>query len=311
MPEFKRIVFMGTPHFAWRILECLCDHGYNVIGVVTQPDKPVGRKQVLTPSEVKIAAMGKNIPVLQPARIRKEYQEVLDLDPDLIVTCAYGQIIPRQILEHCLCINVHASLLPKFRGGAPMQRAIMEHEKTTGITIMEMSEAMDAGDMIMQKEVLIEDTDTLTSLENKLIECACPLLIETLKALEEGSAVFTKQKEEEVSFAPIIRKEEEKLLVSDKAEVFFDKARALIEEPYGWLMLPDGSKIKICSLRLSDKETDAENGAVLGLMDKAMAIAVDGRVVLIDELIPEGRKRMSARDYLNGAGRNLIGGKLS
>ena len=165
----KKIVFMGTPDFAVNILEGLIEN-YDVIAVVSQPDKKVGRKQVLTETPVKKVALENNILVLQPENIRKDYQTIIDLKPDIIVTCAYGQIIPKELLEcpEYGCINVHASLLPKLRGGAPIHKAIIEGYDKTGITIMYMDEAMDSGDIITQKETIITDEDNLESLHDRL-----------------------------------------------------------------------------------------------------------------------------------------------
>ena len=157
-----KIVFMGTPDFAVPILEGLIDN-YDVVGVVSQPDKPVGRKHILTETPIKKVALKNNIKVFQPINIREDYQEIIDLEPDIIITCAYGQIIPKELLDYpkYKCINVHASLLPKLRGGAPIHKAIIDDYDKTGITIMYMDEKMDSGDIIATEETIINDSDNL------------------------------------------------------------------------------------------------------------------------------------------------------
>ena len=304
--EYQRVVFMGTPHFADEIFKTLLEENYNVVAAVTQPDKPTGRKKILTPSPVKETALAHGISVLQPEKIRREYKEVLDAKPDLIVTCAYGQIVPKEILDTCLCINVHASLLPKYRGGAPMQRSIMANEKETGITIMQMGVGMDDGDMISKSVVEITEEDTLGSLEEKLIESACELLRETLKQLEREEACFTPQNSEEATFARIIKKEEEKIDFQNGYETVYNHIRALIPSPCTYAYTAANQKLKFCAIRKSDLTAEEENGTVLGLVDKAMGIAVDHRILLIDEVQPEGKSQMKARDFMNGAGRKLI-----
>ena len=309
--KYQRVIFMGTPYFAERILETLLTAGYPVKAVVTQPDKPVGRKHVLTPSEVKLTAQKYGIDVLQPEKIRKEYEEVLRYDPDLIVTCAYGQIVPKVILDHCLCINVHASLLPKYRGGAPMQRVIMNGESETGMTIMQMGVGMDDGDMISKCSVPISQEDTWGSLQEKLIEAACPLLLSTLKELEEGTAVFTPQDASLATFGYVIRKEEEELSFEhEDYQTLYDHARALIPVPCAYGVLSDGSKLKILALRKSDAKSEEADGTILGFMEKGIGVALKGRVLLLDEVQLEGKNKNSAREFLNGAGRKWVATRL-
>ena len=207
-----RIVFMGTPEFSVPVLDALIKN-YKVKAVVTQPDKQVGRSGKVTQPPVKVLAQQNNIVVLQLTRIRDQYQEVIDLDPDLIITCAYGQILPKELLDYPKygCINVHASLLPKLRGGAPIHRAIINGYKKTGVTIMFMAPGMDDGDIITQKEVEITDTDTASTLHDKLSKLGSELLIETMPSILEGKINRIKQNDAEVTFAPIIKPEDEKL----------------------------------------------------------------------------------------------------
>lgn len=180
-----KIVFMGTPDFSVPVLQRLIRDGYEIVAVVTQPDKPVGRKKVITPPPVKQEALRHEIPVLQPKKVRTEYEEILKYEPDLIVTAAYGQILPGELLDSPErgCINVHASLLPEYRGGAPIHQAIIDGKKETGVTIMYMVEKLDAGDMLSQVSVEIEEDDTVGSLHDKLSDAGAELLGDTIPML--------------------------------------------------------------------------------------------------------------------------------
>ena len=206
-----KILFMGTPDIAVSMLKQILADGYDVIGVVTQPDKKAGRKQELKMSEVKQCALQHNIPVYQPVRIQDDDKDLMMLGADLIVTCAYGQFIPSELLEAPTygSINVHASLLPKLRGGAPIHKAIIYGEKETGMSIMRMVKAMDAGAVMAQCKVRIEETDTAGSLYDKLAEAGAKLLSESIVKIKEGKAVFVEQQEEKATFAYTISKEEE------------------------------------------------------------------------------------------------------
>ncbi|MBR0384988.1 MAG: methionyl-tRNA formyltransferase, partial [Erysipelotrichaceae bacterium] len=275
----ERIVFMGTPEFGRAILQELLDEGRNVVGVVTQPDKLVGRRQQLTFSPVKQLAVEKGIPVIQPVKIREDYQETLDLHPDLIVTCAYGQIIPKALLDapKLGCINVHASLLPALRGGAPIQHSIIDGYSETGITIMEMAQRMDAGAIISQVSTPIEDKDTYGSLHDRLITLAVRLLRDTLPSIIDGSYEPVPQNEEEVTFGYNISKEEEHIDLSKGYRKAYDQMRGLIPQPCGYLLV-EGRKVKIWSCRMSDVEYDGVNGQ-LHYADGALGITIDGRLL--------------------------------
>ena len=206
-----RILFMGTPEIAVSMLKRLWSDGYQIIGVVSQPDKKVGRKQVLQMPPVKQEALKHEIPVYQPIRIRDDYEELMQLDIDLIVTCAYGQFIPSRLLEYPTygSINVHASLLPKLRGGAPIHKAIMEGHAQSGVSIMRMVKKMDAGAVMAQSHVAISDEDTMGSLYDKLAVSGAQLLSESIPKIIDGSAVFVEQNEAEATFAYTIQKDEE------------------------------------------------------------------------------------------------------
>ena len=242
-----KIVFMGTPDFAVNVLQGLIDN-YDVVGVVSQPDKRIGRHQVLTNTPVKELALKYDIPVFQPIRIREDYEDILNLNPDLIVTCAYGQIIPKAILDYPRlgCINVHASLLPKLRGGAPIHKAIIDDYGTTGVTIMYMDVKMDSGDIISQREVKILDSDNLESLHDKLSEVGTSLLLDTLPSIIDGSNSRTKQDEDEVTYAYNIKREEEHIDFSKTSREVFNLIRGLCPVPSSNAIL-DEKEMKIYS----------------------------------------------------------------
>lgn len=303
----ERIVFMGTPEFGRAILQELLDENRQVVGVVTQPDKPVGRKRIMTPSPVKQLAEEHAIPVLQPLKIREDYQGVVDLQPDLIVTCAFGQFIPRALLQlpRLGCINVHASLLPALRGGAPIQHAIIDGYKQTGITIMEMAMGMDSGDIISQKAIDIEENDTYGSLHDRLITVAVELLKETLPSVLEHSYTPLPQQDDLVTFGYNITREEEHIDLNKDYRGVYDQIRGLIPQPCGYVNV-NGQKLKIWSAEPSDIGFEGENG-LLHYTDDALGMAVDNRLILIKELQPEGKSRMSVKDFRNGAGRNWEG----
>ena len=297
---------MGTPEFGCAMLQELLNEERNVVAVVTQPDKLVGRKQILTFSPVKKLALEHDIPVIQPVKIRNEYEEVLSYKPDLIVTCAYGQFIPNQILEapELGCINVHASLLPKLRGGAPIQHAIIDGYDKTGITIMEMANRMDAGDIISSAEVKIEDDDTYGSLHDRLMVTAAALLKETMPIVLDGSYEAVKQNEEEATFGYNIAKEEEHVDLTHSYRQVYNHIRGLIPAPCSYILV-DGRKYKIWGIKETDITKEGENGMLV--VDKGLFMIVDNRLLEILEIQPEGRSQMKARDFINGAGRGFNG----
>ncbi len=303
----KRIVFMGTPVFGREILRALVDNGYNVVGVVTQPDKLTGRKQTVTFSEVKQYALEKGIPVVQPIKIRHEYQQVIDMAADLIITCAYGQIIPDQLLAapQLGCVNVHASLLPKLRGGAPIQHAIIDGYQKTGITIMEMASRMDAGDIISQCELEIGVEETYGSLHDRLITAGQQLLLETMDAILNHSYQPIRQDEDQVTYGYNISREEEHIDFSRSYQQVFDQIRGLVPRPCAYATIA-GKKVKFCAVRKSELNCESENGTIV-FVEKGLGVVVDQRVIIIDALQPEGKGVMSSRDCRNGAGRNWEG----
>ena len=304
-----RIVFMGTPDFSVPVLEGLIEN-YNVVGVVSQPDKEVGRKRVLTPTPTKEVAIKNNIPVIQPIKIRKEYQEVLDLKPDLIVTCAYGQIIPKEILDcpKLGCINVHGSLLPKLRGGAPIHHAIIDGYDETGITIMYMDEAMDSGDIISQRSIKIEESDNVGILWDKMSLLGRDLLMEVLPSIINGTNDRIKQDESLVTFGMNIKREEEHIDFNKTSREIFNQIRGLNPWPSANAIL-DGNEMKIYSSIIGDRTfSNKSNGEICDITKKGISVKTgDGEIILTD-IKPFGKKRMDAYSYVNGVGKdNLIG----
>lgn len=291
-----KVVFMGTPEFAVPILKSLIDV-YDVIGVVTQPDKEVGRNKVLTPSPIKKEALNNGIKVFQPRRIRKEYEDIINLKPDIIITCAYGQIIPSIILNlpRLGCINVHASLLPELRGGAPLQRAIMNGYKETGITIMYMDEKMDTGDIISQEKIAITNEMTLGDLHDKLSILGRDLLMKTLPDIINETNTRIKQDDTIATYANLIKPEDEIIDFNNKAIDIYNKIRGLNPFP-GAYTIKNGKRIKIYKAYI---EKENGNNDILIKKDGISIPTLDDRIV-ITEMQIEGKKRMPVKEYLNG-----------
>lgn len=307
----KKVVFMGTPDFAVPILEGLIN-SYDVVLVVTQPDKKVGRKQVLTPPPIKQLALENNIEVFQPNNIKNDYQKVIDANPDIIITCAYGQIIPKILLDYPEygCINVHASLLPKLRGGAPIHKAIIEGYEKTGITIMYMDEKMDSGDIIKQKETIISDNDTLETLHDRLSLIGKDLLLETLPSIFLKENKRIKQNIDEVTYAYNIKREEEHIDFNKKTREIFNQIRGLNPHPAAFFIL-DLEEVKVYASRISDKiYKDKIPGEISNIYKDGIGIAtIDGEIIIL-ELKPFGKRRMNTKDYLNGIDKNKLLGKI-
>lgn len=296
-----KIVFMGTPDFSVPVLEMLIDN-YNVVGIVTQPDKPVGRTGKLSITPVKEVALQNNIKVFQPAKIKKDYENLLALEPDIIITCAYGQIIPKEILDYPKygCINVHASLLPKHRGGAPIHRAIIEGDSKSGVTIMYMGIGMDDGDIIKQREVDILDSDTAESLFNKLSILGSDLLKDTLPSILDGTLTRTPQNNLEVTYSYNIKPEDEIIDFNKTRREVFNQIRGLNSWPVAHTYL-DGKRLKVWSAKIGDaKNIDKKNGTITSIYKDGIGVSVlDGEIILT-MIQPESKKRMEASAYLNG-----------
>ena len=306
-----RVVFMGTPDFAVNVLQGLIDN-YEVVGVVCQPDKKVGRKQELVYSPIKKLALENNILVLQPKKIRLEYKEVLDLEPDIIITCAYGQIIPKEILDYPKlgCINVHASLLPKLRGGAPIHKAIIDGYKETGITIMYMDVKMDNGDIISQSKTTILDTDNLESLHDRLSIMGRDLLLETLPSIIDGTNNRIKQNEEEVTFAYNIKREEEHISFEKSSLEIFNLVRGLDPVPSSYAIL-DGLEMKIIHCEINDKKyPNNKCGEIVEISKMGIVVVSGDGSVVLTKIKPFGKKSMDAYSFANGISKDKLIGKV-
>ncbi len=304
-----RIVFMGTPEFSVPVLEGLIEN-YKVVGVVTQPDKEVGRKREIKFSPVKEVAIKHQIPVFQPEHIKKEYQEILNLQPDLIVTCAYGQIIPKAILDFpkYRCINVHASLLPKLRGGAPIHKAIIENYLRTGITIMYMVEKMDAGDILSQSETVIKKEDTVGTLHDRLSLMGKELLLKTIPDLIAGKITPIPQNEKEVTYAWNIKREEEKIDFTKSTIAIYNQIRGLNPFPGAYATL-DGKIVKIYASRISESFfTTKEDGEIGKVYEDGIGVSTKDGEIILTEIQFEGKKKMKVKDFFHGFdGEKLVG----
>jgi methionyl-tRNA formyltransferase len=298
-----KIVFMGTPAFSAPILRMLVEEGYEVISVVTQPDRPVGRKKILTPTPVKEEALRLGLPVYQPEKLRnaEELQVVLDLAPDLIVTAAFGQILPSALLEapKLGAINVHASLLPEYRGGAPIHQAIIDGKEQTGVTIMYMVDRLDAGDIISQTAVPIEKQDHTGSLFDKLSVAGTELLKATLPSIINGTNERTPQNEESATYARNISREQERIDWSKSALAIYNQVRGLHPWPVAYTTY-NGANMKIWWTEESSSRKAGKPGEVLELTEDAILVQTGDGVIAIKELQPAGKKRMAAKDYLKG-----------
>lgn len=297
-----KVVFMGTPDFSVPVLQTLLKDGYEVVAVVTQPDRPKGRKRVLTPPPVKVEALKHEIPVLQPEKIRleEEYQQVLAYEPDLIVTAAFGQILPTPILEAPKygCINVHASRLPELRGGAPIHYSILQGKPKTGVTIMYMVEKLDAGDILTQVEVPIEERDHVGTLHDKLSAAGAKLLSETIPSLVKGEITPVKQNDDEATFASNIKREQEKIDWARTGEEIYNHIRGLHPWPVAYTTA-DGQVMKIW---WGEKvSASGKPGTVLSLEEDGFIVATGNETAIkVTELQPAGKKRMDAAQYLRG-----------
>lgn len=303
------IVFMGTPDFSAPILRMLHDEGYTIKAVVTQPDRPVGRKRVLTPPPVKATALELGLPIIQPEKLRgsEELQQILALQPDLVITAAFGQILPKELLDAPAlgCINVHASLLPKYRGGAPIHQAVMDGEKETGVTIMYMAEKLDAGDIISQKAIPIEEDDHTGGLFDKLSMVGCELLKETLPSIINGTNNRTVQDEAQVTFASNISREQERIDWTNDAITLYNQVRGLHPWPVAYTTFEDGN-FKIWWATIGKSKHEANPGTVVAIDKNHFEVAAgNGTTLALYDVQPAGKKRMTAEEYLRGTGSKL------
>jgi len=294
-----KIVFFGTPDFAKAMLAALVEGGHEVVCAVSQPDKPVGRKRILTPPPVKVYAEEKGIPVLQPEKLRnnEEFEKAYRaLAPDLAVVASYGKIVPAYVLDTPTygALNVHGSLLPAYRGAAPIQRAIMDGQSVTGITIMQMDEGLDTGDMLLKEEVTIEEDDTYETLHDKLAEIGGPLL---LKAIAELSSLTPEKQDDSLSnYAKKIEEADCLLDFTKSAKDVHNHVRGLSPAPTAYAFL-NGKKVKFVKTALA--EGSGQAGEVIRA-DKKLVIACGEGAVELLELVPEGKNKMGAADFVRG-----------
>lgn len=303
-----KIVFMGTPEFSVPVLNGLIEN-YKVRAVITQPDRLVGREQKKVSPPTKVLAEQNTILVIQPENIKKEYEEVLELEPDLIITCAYGQIVPDEILNYPKygCINVHASLLPKLRGGAPIHKAIIEGYEKTGITIMHMASKMDAGDIISFKEIAIDINDTASTLHDKLKIVAKDLLLETLPSIIESRAPRIKQIEEEATYAFNIKREDERIKFDKTKKQVYNQIRGLNSWPGAYCLI-DNKILKVWESYMTDEVYPKHfNGQITKIYKDGIGVKVSNGEIVLKQVQPEGKSKMSAIDFVNGYKESLIG----
>lgn len=302
-----KIVFMGTPEISAYLLEHLLMDGYQIVAVIAQPDKPVGRKKIIQEVPTKVVAEKYNIPVYQPLKIRKDYEFLKNIDFDLIITLAYGQIVPQGLLDLARlgAVNFHGSLLPKYRGAAPIQYSLINNEKVTGMTMMEMVKEMDAGRMWAKKEISIEESDNSTSLFKKMGVLAYELAKEYLPKYINGELKGIPQDESNVTFAPTIKKEEEKLNLSLPIEKLIGFIRALSDEPGGYLLF-NNEKIKIFEAKKYSDEVIKPLGTILRMDKTGFLIQGKDGIISILSLQREGKKRMFYKDFING-NKELLG----
>lgn len=295
----KRVVFMGTPDFSVPVLEKLIENT-NVVLVVTKKDAYVGRKKVLTESPIAICAHEHNIEVYKPNKLKEDYEYILNKKPDIIITCAYGSIVPKVVLDYPSygCINVHASLLPKYRGASPIVASILNGEKETGITIMYMDEGIDTGNIIMSRSIEIEDNDNSLSLSNKLSLLGANLLIDTLPKIFEGDNFDIPQDNEEATYVGMLKREDEHIDFNNSVENIKNQVRAFSPEPYAFIIIDD-TEYKISEVEI--KKCDVSKiGIIVEVNKDSFGITAKDGIVYIKRIKPSGKKEMSVKDFFNG-----------
>lgn len=304
------LIFMGTPDFSVPILRMLSEDGYDILAVVTQPDRPVGRKKVLTPTPVKEEALRLGLPVIQPEKLKgsNELREIISLEADVIVTAAFGQLLPVELLESPKfgCLNVHASLLPAYRGGAPIHQAVMDGQNETGVTIMYMAEKLDAGDIISQQAIKIESTDTTGDLFEKLSIVGRDLLQTTLPLILRNENKREPQNEELVTFARNISREQERIDWSNSASSIYNQVRGLHPWPVAYTTLNEQS-VKIWWGVTGEKVSNPQDvGVVVNILEDRIIVQTGNEETFeILELQPSGKKKMTAEEFLRGTGSRL------
>lgn len=301
---------MGTPDFALFSLKALCEKGYDVVGVVTQTDKPKGRGYVLTPPPVKVYAIEQGIPVYQPTSLKtEEFASLLsEIDPELIAVVAYGKILPKNVLDYPKygCVNVHGSLLPKYRGASPMQSAIINGDKVTGITTMFMAEGLDTGDMLLKAECEIAENDNFEDIHDRLGLLGAELLCKTVDGLEAGNITPIPQDHSLATHTAKILKEDCEIDFSKDCDTVHDLVRGLSPIPLSFTHTPDGKLLKVVKSEICERESEnAECGKVLSLDNGRIRVACARGSVNILTVLPEGKGRMSAADFIRGRKINI------
>ena len=300
-----RIVFIGTSDLAVSALDALSENGHEILTVVTQPDKESGRGKTIRFSPVKEEAMKKGLPILQPERVGKEEvrKQLQELKPDLFVVASYGQKIPQDIMDLAPfgCINIHPSLLPKYRGAAPLVGPILNGDARTGVSIMRLAEQLDAGNILAQETIILDPKETVTSLEPKLADLGARLLLSVIERMKMGSLEETKQNEEEATYIKQITKEEGRIDFSDPAEVIERKVRAYAPWPSAYTSL-DHKTFKIWAADVADykNEEEAQPGTVIFVDKKNLIVQCGEGAVSLKEVQIEGKKRMTIEEFLRG-----------
>ena len=305
------LLFMGTPEISAYVFEQMILAGYHFVGLVAQPDHPLGRKGIIEKVPTKVIAEKYGVPVFQPIKIRKDFSFMDNLKVDLVITLAYGQIVPQGFLDipRFGCLNLHGSLLPKLRGASPVQTALINNEKVTGVTLMEMVAAMDAGRMYGKKEVVIDEEDNATSLFKKISEAAKDLVLELLPKYVDGELEGIPQDEEQVTFCSLIKPEQEKLDLSKDILEVYGYIRGLSDEPGAFLYL-DNQKLKIFKAKIANDLVTAEVGTIVQADKRGLLLQAKNGQLAILELQKEGKKRMDYKAFING-NQNLLGTKLN
>ena len=295
-----KVVFMGTPTFSVPILEALIEKT-NVVLVVSQPDREKDRKGNLLSTPIKELASKHNIEVYQPSNIKQNYQKIIDVNPDIIITCAYGQIIPEELLNYpkYKCINVHGSLLPKLRGGAPIHHAIIDGETETGITIMYMDKKMDAGDIISQRKIKIDDNDNLDVLYEKMSYLGRDLLMDTLESIVDGTNNRKKQDKKKVTYAPNITKEEEKINFDKSGIEIHNLIRGLSSSPCAYCYLNE-KRMKIFTSILTNIPSKYPAGTIEKIDKSGIYVSTIDNIIVFTDIMLEGKKRCLVSNFING-----------
>lgn len=305
-----RVIFFGTPIIACKCLQALLDKKINVVGVITKPDGLVGRKQILTPSEVKTLAQQNNISVLQPEKLSSIINQIKDLKPDLIITCAYGKIIPEAILNipRFHCINVHTSLLPRWRGGAPIHHAILNGDKQTGVTLMYMDKGLDTGDIIFQEVIDINSNETYRTLYDRLSNLSYNMLKKHINDFFNLNLASQKQDDSLASYAPIISIHDEKINWNKSAQEIDAKIRGLYDTPIAYSEY-DGQRVKILQANKIDK-CNAKPGEIIQIDKEGILVGCNSGCVLLKQIQLPSKKPILIKDLINGKHLFKLGGNF-